>query len=227
MIKGLKRYCLWIEDKDLDEAIKNAEIAKRIENVKNERLKMKSKTSVLGAQKPWSFLSKRYNGKPALLVPRVSSERREYIPMAYVDENTVVPDSAQFIEDAPLFLFAVLESKMHMAWIRTVCGQLETRIRYSSTLGYNTFPLNLLTESEKVALNQSAREILLARARHPEKTLAEMYDPDKMPENLRQAHFRNDLLVDSLYRKAPFKNDEERLAVLFNLYEIATKREKE
>lgn len=227
LIKGLKRYCLWIEDKDLDEAIKNAEIAKRIENVKNERLKMKSKTSVLGAQKPWSFLSKRYNGKPALLVPRVSSERREYIPMAYVDENTVVPDSAQFIEDAPLFLFAVLESKMHMAWIRTVCGQLETRIRYSSTLGYNTFPLNLLTESEKVALNQSAREILLARARHPEKTLAEMYDPDKMPENLRQAHFRNDLLVDSLYRKAPFKNDEERLAVLFNLYEIATKREKE
>ena len=227
LIKGLKRYCLWIEDKDLDEAIKNAEIAKRIENVKNERLKMKSKTSVLGAQKPWLFLSKRYNGKPALLVPRVSSERREYIPMAYVDENTVVPDSAQFIEDAPLFLFAVLESKMHMAWIRTVCGQLETRIRYSSTLGYNTFPLNPLTESEKVALNQSAREILLARARHPEKTLAEMYDPDKMPENLRQAHFRNDLLVDSLYRKAPFKNDEERLVVLFNLYENATEREKE
>lgn len=139
--------------------------------------------------------------------------------MGIVDGDTVIPDSAQFVPKAEPWLLAVLESKMHMAWIKTVCGKLETRYRYSSTLGYNTFPCPLLTPNQKEKLNNSARNILFARANHPELTLAEMYDPDKMPSDLRQAHDENDILVDKLYRSTPFQNDEARLAVLFRLYE--------
>lgn len=226
IIKGKNRYCLWIDESNFDEAIYIPEIARRIDMVREERMKMKSIASRAGAAKPWAFTSIRHNQQSSLVVPRVSSENRIYIPMGFVDQNTVVADSAQFIENAELWLFALLESKMHMAWIRTVCGQLETRIRYSSTLGYNTFPIKPLTESEKNILNQSARRILLARAAHPEKTLADMYDPDKMPSDLREAHDQNDLIVDRLYKQSGFQNDEERLVALFELYEKMTSKEK-
>ena len=146
--------------------------------------------------------------------------------MGYLEKGTIVSNAAFAIYDAEPWLFALLESKMHMAWIRTVCGQLETRIRYSSTLGYNTFPVHTLTEDEKDALNKSARRILLARASHPEKTLADMYDPDKMPTDLREAHDENDHLVDQLYKKGGFTNDEDRLTALFALYEQMTAKEK-
>ena len=112
-----------------------------------------------------------------------------------------------------------------MAWIRTVCGKLKTDYRYSSTLGYNTFPCPPLTPQQKEKLNNSARNVLFARANHPDLTLAEMYDPDKMPEDLRKAHEENDILVDKLYRPTPFQTDEARLAVLFKLYEEMTARE--
>ena len=111
-----------------------------------------------------------------------------------------------------------------MAWIKTVCGKLKTDYRYSSTLGYNTFPCPPLTEQQKEKLNLSARNILFARANHPELTLADMYDPNEMPEDLRQAHESNDILVDKLYRSTPFRTDEARLATLFKLYEEMTWR---
>ena len=112
-----------------------------------------------------------------------------------------------------------------MTWAKAVCGRLQDNYRYSAMLGYNTFPCPALTQEQKEKLNQSSRNILFARANHPELTLSNMYDPNKMPEDLRKAHEENDILVDKLYRPTPFQSDEARLAVLFKLYEEMTERE--
>lgn len=213
-----KRFCFVIEDRYLDEALQIKPIAKAIEEVR-----MLRKSSSKPAHK---FNSFRHNNKPSLEIPKTSSENYPYIPMQFFDEDTVILENSFFIEDAPLWLFALLESKMHMAWIRTVCGQLETRIRYSSTLGYNTFPVPPLSQNVKQELEDSAKEILFARENHTEKTLAQMYDPDKMPADLRKAHTANDLLVDKIYSDIGFENDEQRLTKLFELYEQMTRKDK-
>lgn len=225
-IRGNDRYCLWIEAEDYEEAMAIPAIRERIKSVAEFRSKSKAKSTQDYAERPYRFVQISYKPTSSIIVPSVSSERRKYIPMGFLDKDTVISNAANAIYDAEPWLFALLESKMHMAWIRTVCGQLETRIRYSSTLGYNTFPVNPLTEAEKEALNKSARHILLARATHPEKTLADMYDPNKMPADLRAAHEENDHLVDNLYKKGGFTNDEDRLAALFDLYEQMTAKEK-
>jgi hypothetical protein len=225
-IKDQDRYCLWIDDADVDDALSYSEIAKRIEIVRDYRAGSDAESTRDFASLSHRFIQRAYKPTNSIIVPRVSSERREYIPMGYLDKDTVISDAANAIYDAEPWLFALLESRLHMTWIRTVCGQLETRIRYSSTLGYNTFPIRVLTEAEKDALNKSTRRILLTRAAHPEKTLADMYNPDKMPEDLREAHEDNDHLVDSLYKKGGFTNDEDRLSALFELYEQMASKEK-
>ncbi|MGB4957117.1 MAG: DNA methyltransferase [Candidatus Saccharimonas sp.] len=220
------RYCIWIDsDEKLMEAIAIPDIKARIDSVREFRESSSDAGTRKKASTPYKLREMNISAS-TILVPSVSSERREYIPMGFVGLETVVSNAANAIYDAEPWLFALLESKIHMAWIRTVCGQLETRIRYSSTLGYNTFPIHTLLETEKDALNKSARRILLARAAHPEKTLADMYDPDKMPAGLREAHEENDHLVDNLYKKGGFTNDEDRLAALFDLYEQMTAKEK-
>ena len=224
-LRGVQRWCLWINSSTLKEAQNIPFINGRLDKVATFRAKSKRVDTKKLAATPWSFGFMSYKPTNSIIVPRVSSERREYIPMGYL-EDTVVSDAAFAVYDAEPWLFALLESRMHMTWIRTVCGQLETRIRYSSTLGYNTFPVQPLTEAEKDTLGKSARRILLARAAHPEKTLADMYDPDKMPANLREAHNENDHLIDNLYRKGGFTNDEDRLAALFELYERMIVKEK-
>lgn len=219
LIHGKIRYCLWIDGKDLEEAQSCDFIRSRIEAVKDFRLNSKRKETNKIASTPWRFSFIAYNGSPSIIIPGTSSENREYIPMDIVGPDTVASNLALAIYDAEPWLFAILESKIHMAWIRTVCGKLKTDFRYSSTLGYNTFPCLPLSDQQKEKLNQSARNILFARANHPELTLAEMYNPDKMPEDLRRAHEENDIIVDKLYRPTPFRTDEERLAALFKLYE--------
>ncbi len=226
MISGLDRYCLFIPDAEQFEARSIPEIKKRLDFVAEFRAKAQSAPTRQKSSTPHKFGSIRYNQKPSLVIPRTSSEGRDYIPMSLISADTIVLESAQFIEDAPLWLFALLNSKIHMAWIRTVCGQLETRIRYSSTLGYNTFPVPPLTPEFKQRLEDSAKEILFARENHTEKTLAQMYDPACMPADLREAHRANDLLVDSIYQPQPFENDEQRLTKLFELYEQMTKEKK-
>ncbi len=160
----------------------------------------------------------------SIIVPRVSSENREYIPIGFLDENTVISDSAFAIYDAQLWLFGILTSKMHMAWVKAVGGRLKTDYRYSATLCYNTFPFPKITEAKKAEIEQAAEAVLIAREMHTEKTLAQMYDPAKMPANLREAHNRLDLVVESCYRLVPFHSDEERLELLFSLYEKMTKK---
>ena len=225
-INDEERFCLWIEDKDSEEAASIPELKERIEITRRFRENEKNKNVRIMANKPWSFFRKAYKPTNAIIVPVVSSERREYIPLGYVEKDTIISYAAFAIYDAPLWLFALLESKIHMAWIRTVCGKLKTDYRYSSTLGYNTFPVPPLNSEIKLALENCAKEILFARENHTEKTLAQMYDPAKMPSDLRVAHQQNDALVDSMYSPNGFENDEQRLTKLFELYAQMTSKEK-
>ena len=226
LIQGKLKYCIWIENENTEEALNNPEIKRRVDSVRKWRLSRTGKDSQKNASTPWKFAWNNYKNSSAILFPIVSSENREYIPIGYLENNVVISNAALAIYDAPLWLFALLESKMHMAWIRTVCGKLKTDYRYSSTLGYNTFPVPPLSPEVKKALEKSAEEILFARENHTEKTLAQMYDPSKMPSDLRTAHQENDMLVDKIYSKNGFENDEQRLTKLFELYEQMTSKEK-
>lgn len=202
-------------------------IKEKIEKVRIFRAeKCKSVAAKESAKKPWLINRLRQITGGAILIPRVSSVRREYIPMGYLEGDSLIGDSAIGAYEAEPWLLAILESKMHIAWIRTVCGKLKNDYRYSSSLGYNTFPVPPLNPSQKEKLNDSATNILMARENHTEMTLAQMYDPDKMPEDLRNAHDANDLLVDKLYQDKAFLNDEERLTKLFSMYEELTKDKK-
>ncbi|MFA5464024.1 MAG: type IIL restriction-modification enzyme MmeI, partial [Dysgonamonadaceae bacterium] len=141
--------------------------------------------------------------------------------------GTITTNSAQAIYDAEPWIFSMLNSRTHMIWVKTVCGSLETRIRYSSSLGYNTFPFPQITDKQKEELTLCTFRILEEREKYSEKTLAQLYDPDKMPEGLREAHRLNDLAVERCYRSKPFESDEERLEYLFKLYEKMIEEERE
>jgi hypothetical protein len=159
-----------------------------------------------------------------LVVAKTSSEIREFLPADIFDQRTVVSDAAFAVFSPSLWEFGVVVSKLHLIWIATVCGKLETRYRYSSTLGWNTFPLPLLTEQNKADLIHCAEEILLAREAHFPATIAELYDPATMPGNLREAHERNDETLERIYIGRRFKNDTERLEKLFELYTMMTSK---
>ena len=222
-INGLDRFCLAIGPSDYNELKSIPKLSEIFERVSKFRLSSKDKSIRVLAGKPYQLQRPATWSSCTVVIPVVSSERRLYIPIGFVGDNTVVSYAAFAIYNAQPWLLSLLESRMHMVWIRTVCGKLKTDFRYSNTLGYNTFPVPELTDDAKNELNQSARNILFARENHSEKTLAELYDPDNMPDDLREAHVRNDLLVDSLYKATKFRNDEERLSRLFELYEQMTK----
>jgi len=225
-LRGITRYALYIPDNQYQIAKDIPDIAKKVAHVKEWRSKSNRSNTQKLANTPWRFAEIRYKEKPCILIPIVSSENRQYIPMGYLEAGTIVSNAAFAVYDAEPWLFSLLESKMHMAWIRTVCGKLKSDYRYSSSLGYNTFPVPPLNLSQKEKLNNSAMNILMARENHTEMTLAQMYDPDEMPEDLRNAHDANDLIVDKLYQDKAFLNDEERLAKLFAMYEDMTKDKK-
>ncbi len=225
-IRGLERWCLYITDEQLDEAVQYPEIKERLARVREHRLKSTETSTKKIASKPNRFYYSPHKNSDAIIIPLVSSQRRKYVPIGVVDQNTVISNLAFAIYDTAPWHFAVLTSAMHMTWMRATGGKMKTDYRYSSALVYNTFPIKPLIENQKNELNQSARRILLARAGHPDKTLATMYDPDKMPAELREAHDANDRLVDSLYKPSGFTNDEDRLAALFNLYEQMTAKSK-
>lgn len=159
-------------------------------------------------------------------MPRTSSESRSFLPAGVVDAKTVVSSEAFAIYDADLWQLGILVSRAHLIWIATTCGQLETRYRYSNVLGWNTFPVPTLTEKNKADLTACAEDILLAREAHFPATIADLYDPEKMPENLRAAHDRNDETLERIYIGRRFKNDTERLEKLFEMYTKMTTRPK-
>lgn len=225
-INGGMNYCLWIEDKDYGEAIEIAPIAERIEKVRTDRLSSKDVGARELAKKPYQFRDFKKAEKHSIVIPRISSENRDYIPIGFLPHDVILSDSVQAIYDGPEWVFALIVSRMHMAWTRIVAGKLELRINYSIKLVYNNFPVPKLDISDIEKLNKSAREILFARQNYSEKSLAEMYRPKTMPDDLREAHRQNDLFVDRLYRQKLYDNDEERLSDLFALYEEMTARER-
>lgn len=217
-IRGENRYCLWIDDEDFSEAYSIPPIRDRINRNKSYRENGSAEAKRL-AEKPHQFREHyEINNYQKILVPRVSSERRVYFPIGYVSADTVIIDSAFAIYDAQKWLFALLTSKMHNLWVRTVGGRLKTDIRYSATLCYNTFPFPKLTAAEKEELERLAQNILNIRDENYDMTLGEMYNPETMPDELRDAHHQLDLAVERIYRPEPFTSDEERLEHLFKLY---------
>jgi len=217
LIRGLERYCLWIEDKNLAEALAIRPIAQRIHNVRSLRLNG-GKTARDIAEKSHQFQRMFFGKHSTIIVPSVSSESRKYLPCSYEPAGTIVSNLAFALYDAPLWNLALIASRLHLVWIATVCGKLKTDFRYSNTLGWNTFPIPTLTEKNKGDLTRCAEEILLAREVHFPATIAELYDPEKMPDNLRAAHERNDEVLERIYIGRRFKNDTERLEKLFELY---------
>ena len=197
------------------------------DNIKKFRLQSTEKVTRDSASTPYKFFFSSYNQTNSIIIPRVSSERRKYIPMGFLDASVVISDSANAIYEAEPWIFSVLTSLMHMTWISTVGGRLKTDYRYSGQLCYNTFPFPTLSDKQKKELEQHVYNILAEREKHSEKTLAQLYDPDKMPEGLREAHRQNDLAVERCYRSRPFESDEERLEYLFKLYEQMIAEEKE
>jgi hypothetical protein len=221
-IQGKTRYCLWIERNHYEDSLQSPLIARRLEAVRQMRLESKAGSTRDFAKVPYRFVQIQGTARRStLIVPRVSSERRPYLPVGLLDKSAVIADSAFALYDAPLWNMAVIASRLHLVWVAAVCGKLKTDYRYSNTLGWNTFPSPILTEKNKADLNESASQILLAREHYYPATLGDMYDPDHFDTNyplLREAHDRNDEIMERIYIGRRFKNDTERLEKLFALY---------
>ncbi len=218
-IRGLERHCLWIKDQHLDEALSIPAIAQRIGAVREMRLSSTKAATVAAAISAHRFGEIRQSGtETVIIVPSVSSESRDFLPCGYESSGTVVTNLAFALYDAPLWNMALIASRLHLVWIATVCGKLKTDFRYSNTMGWNTFPVPRLTEKNKEDLTRCAENILLAREAHFPATIADLYNPETMPENLRHAHERNDEVLERIYIGRRFKNDTERLEKLFELY---------
>jgi hypothetical protein len=216
-IRGQERYCLWIEDQYLAEAMTIDAIARRIREVREVRLKGGTTARDI-AEQSHRFQRMNYGELSTIIVPSVSSESRGYLPCGCEPAGTVVSNLAFALFDAPLWNMALIASRLHLIWIGTVCGKLKTDYRYSSTLGWNTFPVPTLTEKNKTDLIACAQEILLAREAHFPATIADLYDPVTMPDDLRRAHEKNDETLERIYIGRKFRNDTERLEKLFDLY---------
>lgn len=194
-------------------------VKKRVSLVEKTRLASPDKGANKLANRSHQFREINETTKQSIVIPSVSSERRDYIPIGFIGPDTIITNLAFAIYDPEIYIMAIITSRMHMTWMRIVAGRLKTDYRYSSTLVYNTFPFPSISKQKKEELTQSVFRILEEREKHPEKTMAHLYDPDKMPEGLREAHHQNDLAVEHCYRSKPFESDEERLTHLFKLYE--------
>lgn len=223
-IQGKERYCLWIEDKHLPEAEKIDAIRQRIEGVKAMRLASSDKSANEMAKRAHQMREMNIGKSHAIVVPAVSSEGREFLPCGVIDDDATLTNRNFALFDAPLWNMALIASRLHWVWIDAVCGKLETRFNYSNTMGWNTFPVPALTEKNKADLTRCAEDILLAREAHFPATIADLYDPDKMPDDLRHAHERNDEVLERIYIGRRFKNDTERLEKLFELYTKMTSK---
>lgn len=219
LIHGRLRYCLWIEDGEVEEAKTSDFIARRLHAVAENRRQSDAESTRAFAEQPHRFVQIAGVAQRAVIVvPGVSSESRQYLPVDYLTSRFIVGNKNFALYDAPLWNMALIASRLHWVWIGTVCVRLEMRFSYSNTLGWNTFPIPTLTDQNKADLTRGAEEILLAREVHYPATIAELYDSESMPANLREAHERNDEVLERIYIGRKFRNDTERLERLFELY---------
>lgn len=218
-ISGTARVCIWVTDEEKTLASSIDDLAARFERVRLFRKNSKAKETRPAASYPHRF--RQIQGAPgrrSIIVPIHSSELRSYLPVGLLPPGAIVSNAAYAIYDAPLWTMALIASRLHLVWIATVCGKLKTDFRYSNTLGWNTFPIPTLTEKNKADLTGCAEDILLAREMHFPASIADLYDPDNMPADLREAHERNDEVLERIYIGRRFRNDTERLEKLFELY---------
>ena len=216
-IQSKMKYCIWVEDHDLEAARECEPISQRIDSVRETRLKG-GKQARDNAATPHKFVFAPHQNGTAIIVPRVSSENRDYLPVGVTDGGFVVSERNFVLYGADLWNMALVASRLHWVWIGTVCVRMRTDFSYSNTLGWNTFPVPALTEKNKADLTRCAEDILLAREAHFPATIADLYDPDAMPDDLRAAHDHNDEVLERIYIGRRFKNDTERLEKLFELY---------
>lgn len=217
-LKGYDRYCLWIDDNDLEEAVKIKGIKERIEKVREFRENGGEVARTL-VSKAHQFRYRNEAKNNFIVVPCTSSERREYLPCGLFDSNYISLNSIQVVNDAELYVFGILSSKLHMLWVKTVGGRLKTDYRYSNMICYNTFPIPEIKKSDKLKIENCVYDILFVREKYSEKTIGQLYDPDDMPQELRNAHYKLDEIIEKCYSSKGFKSDEERLECLFKLYD--------
>ena len=221
-IDGKSRWCLWITDDHLEHALSFPYIRNRIESVRSFRAQSKKDKTREQAASAHAFAEIRHGRDSGtampLIVPIHTSENRTCLPVGALERGAVVSNAAFGLYDAPLWSLGLIASRLHLVWIATVCGKIKRDFRYSNTLGWNTFPVPALTDKNKADLTRCAENILLAREHHFPATIADLYDPDEMPDDLRAAHERNDEVLERIYIGRRFKNDTERLEKLFDLY---------
>ncbi len=226
-LNGGERYCLWFANvsvKQLRELMKISEVKRRIDGVREMRQASKKKQTQADAQTPWLFGEIRQPKSNFLAIPEVSSERRQYIPIGFLSAGNVPSNKIYILPDVTPYEFGILISEMHMDWMRTVAGRLESRYSYSSKLVYNNFPWPDVSDAQQQHIETLAQAILDARQAEVDKdastSLADLYDPDLMPPTLRKAHQKLDKAVDSLYQKAVFNSPLERVKHLFERYQV-------
>ncbi|WP_057884211.1 class I SAM-dependent DNA methyltransferase [Tsuneonella troitsensis] len=217
IINDTQRFCLWISDDDLTDALAFPEVAKRVAEVQAWRLASTRPGTRAMASKPHQFCEMK-SGHTTIGVPLVSSENRPFLTPILIGYPCSMSNKSYALYDAEIFQLAILSSTMHLVWISAICGKLETRLSYSNKMGWNTFPLPKLTEQNKADLTRCAENILLTREAHYPATIADLYDPEAMPEDLRRAHEENDEVLERIYIGRRFRNDTERLEKLFELY---------
>ncbi|MBV1700605.1 MAG: lactate dehydrogenase [Hyphomicrobiales bacterium] len=218
-IRGIERRCVWVADSEYQAADKNKWLSDRFDAVRAQRAVSDRATTKALAAVPYRFGEVRQSGNEVIIaVAAISSENREYLPCGLLPTGTIISNKCFALYDAPLWNMALIASRLHRVWIGTVCVRMRTDFSYSNTLGWNTFPVPTLTQKNKADLTRCAQDILLAREAHFPATIADLYDPKAMPENLRAAHDRNDETLERIYIGRRFKNDTERLEKLFEMY---------
>lgn len=224
--RGTLRGCFWFPESEIPDPIMAiSTVAQRIDSNRLARSASPDPMAVAMAARPHQFREMNSSDRHSIAIPNVSSSNRPYLPVSLEAASVVFPNTAFAIYDGPLFCVSLLASKLHLTWVTTVCGRLRTDFRYSNTLGWNTFPVPKLTEQNKIDLTRCAENILLAREAHFPATIADLYDPKKMPDDLCRAHEANDEVLERIYIGRRFRNDTERLEKLFELYtKMTTKK---
>ena len=232
-VNGKERFCFYFEESDKTVVSKLSALSSsfkdRLEKVKAFRASSTKAATRNYADTPYLFIERKYRAEKSIVVPQTGSEKRKYLPMGIADENTVLSNAVRLIycgDEYDMCLFGILASFMHMVWVRTVAGRMKTDMQYSNTICYNTFPFPKISAEKKAEIEEAAENVLVTREFYPDKTLADLYDPDKMPQDLREAHAKLDDIVESCYPGYPFATDEARLECLFKLYEKMTANKK-
>ena len=213
------RWCLWMTDISPSVLRNNRELKSRISAVRAFRENSKKPATQQAAERPHLFMEIRQPTKSYIVIPMHTSENRQWVPFGFFDANNIVHNSCTCIPEGTRFEFGVISSTLHMEWLRHVGGRIKSDYRYSNQLVYNTFPWPEASDTQRVEIEKLAQAVLDARDEYPDSSLADLYDPDTMPPDLRRAHKALDKAVDRLYRKKPFESDRERVEHLFGLYE--------